>query len=65
MTAAPCRHDEYDLNLSADCVQEIAHIIALALDPEQSAPSEDGKLNLAIEAAVSVVLEPNTDLTSN
>ena len=34
MTAAPCRHDEYDLNLSSDCVQEIAHVITLALDLE-------------------------------
>ena len=34
MTAAPCHHDEYDLNLSSDCVQEIAPVIALALDPE-------------------------------
>ena len=62
---APCHHDEHDVNFSSDHTQEIAPIAALALDPEQIAPSEDGKLNLAIEAAVSVVLEPNTDLTSN
>ena len=65
MTAAPCRHDEHDLNLSSDCAQEIAPVTALALDPEQSAPSEDGRLNLATEAADSAALEPNTDLTSN
>ena len=42
MTAALCCHHEYDLNLSSNCVQEIAPVIALALDPEQSAPSKDG-----------------------
>ena len=33
-TAAPCHHDEHDLNLSLDRAQEIAPITALALDPE-------------------------------
>ena len=42
---APCRPDEHDLNLSSDCIQEIASVTTLALDPEQTAPSEDGKLN--------------------
>ena len=37
MIAAPCRHDEHDLNLSSDCVQEIAPVIALALDPAERA----------------------------
>ena len=36
----------------------------LALDPEQIATSEDGKLNPATEAADSAALEPHTDLTS-
>ena len=65
MTVAPCRHDEHDLNLSSDCVQEIAPVTTLALDPEQSTPSESGRLNLAMEAGDSAALEPNTDLTSN
>ena len=65
MIAAPCRHDEHDLNLSSHCVQEIAPITALALDPEQIAPSEDGKLNPATDAAVSAVSEPHTDPTSS
>ena len=65
LIAAPCRHDEHDLNLSSDGVREIAPVTALALDPEQSAPSEDGRLNPATEAADSTALEPNTDLTSN
>ena len=64
MTAAPCHHDEHDLNLSSDRAQEIAPVTALALDPEQIAPSEDGKLNPAEEAADSVTLEPHTDPTS-
>lgn len=36
--------------------------MALALDPEQIASSEDGRLNPALEATDSVALEPNTDL---
>ena len=46
-------------------MREIAPVAALALDPEQSAPSKDGRLNLATEAADSATLEPNIDLTSN
>ena len=45
VTAAPCHHDEHDLNLSSDHAQEIAPVTALALDLEQTASSEDGKLN--------------------
>ena len=52
MTAAPCHHDEHDLNLSSDHTQEIVPVAALALDPEKIAPSEGGKLNPAMEAAV-------------
>ena len=33
MTATPGRHEEHDLNLSADYVREIAPVTALALDP--------------------------------
>ena len=51
MTTSPCHHDEHDLNLSSDRAQEITPVTALALDPEQIAPSEDGKLNPAMEAA--------------
>ena len=63
--AAPGPYDEDDLNLSSDHTQEIAPVIAPALDPEQIAPSEDGKLNPATEAADSAVLEPHTDPTLN
>ena len=38
---------------------------ALALDPEQIAPSEDGMLNPAMEAADSAASEPHTDPTSS
>ena len=37
---------------------------ALAPDPEQITPSEDGRLNPALEAAHSLAIEPNTDFTS-
>ena len=65
MVAAPCHLDEHDLNLSSDLAQEIAHLTALALDPEQIMSSEDGKLNPAAEAADSAALEPHTYLTSS
>ena len=39
-------------------------VTALALDPEQIAPSEDGKLNPAMEVANSAALEPQSDPTS-
>ena len=61
--AAPCHSDEQDLNLSSDHTQEIAPVTAPALDPEQIVPSEDGKLNPAMEAADSAALEPHTNLT--
>ena len=41
MTAAPCSHDEHDLNLSSDHAQEIAPVTVLALVLEQIAPSGD------------------------
>jgi hypothetical protein len=65
MAAAPCHSDEHDLNLSSDHTREIAPVTALALDPEQIAPPEDGKLNPAIEAVDSAASEPHTDPTLN
>ena len=61
--ATPCHRDEHDLNLSSEHTQEIAPSAALALDPEQIAPSEDGKLNPSAEAADSAALESHTYLT--
>ena len=34
MTAAPCCHDEHDLDLPSDRALEIAPVSTLALDPE-------------------------------
>ena len=65
MAAAPCHHDEHDLNLSSDHAQEIAPVTALTLDPEQIVLSEDGKLNPVAEAADSAAMEPHTDPTSS
>ena len=55
ITAVPHHHDEHDVNLSSVHTQEIAPVAALALDPKQIAPSEDGKLNPAVESAASEV----------
>ena len=64
MTGAPYSHDEHDLDLPSDGVQENAPAAALALNPEQIVPSEDGWLDPAPETAHSSVIEPNTDFTS-
>ena len=56
----PPLSNELDLNLSSDHTHEIAPVTALALDPEQIALSEDGKLNPAKEAADSATLQPHT-----
>ena len=61
--AAPCHHDEHDVNLSSVHTKEVVRVAALAIDPEQIAPSEYRKLNPATEAADFAVLEPHTDLT--
>ena len=64
MAGAPHSHDEHDLDLPSDGVQEIAPAAALALNLEQIVPSEDGWMDPAMEAAHSSTLEPNTDPTS-
>ena len=63
--ATPGHPDDHDLNLSIDRTQEIAPITALALEPEQTAPSEDGRINPTTEATDSTALEPPIDLTSH
>ena len=63
--ATPGHLDDHDLNLSSGRIQEIAPVTALALDPEQTASSEDRKLNPATGAADLAVLEPHTDPTSS
>ena len=64
MSGAPHNHDEHDLALPSDSVREITPTTTPALNPEQIAPSEDGWIDPATQAALSVVIEPNTDFTS-
>ena len=64
MSGAPHNHDEHDLTLSSDSVREVTPATTPALNPEQIAPSEDGWIDPATEAALSVAIEPNTDFTS-
>ena len=65
MTGAPKSHDEHDLDLPSDGVREITPAAALALNPEQIVPSEDGWMDPAMEAAHSAAIEPNTYFASN
>ena len=64
MSGAPHKHDEHDLALPSDCVREITPATTPALTPEQIAPSVDGWMDPATEAAHSVAIALNTDLTS-
>ena len=62
----PCAsrgHDEYDLALPSDSVQEIAPAAAPTLNSEPVAPSMDGWMDPATEALSSSAIEPNIDLT--
>ena len=63
MSGAPHDHDEHDLALSSDSVREITPTTTLAFNPEQIAPSDDGGMDPAMEAALSVAMEPDTDFT--
>ena len=65
MSGAPHNHGEHDLALSSDSVREITPATTPALNPEQIAPSEDGWIDPATEAAHSEAIEPNTDFTSH
>ena len=53
MSGAPHNHDEHDLALLSDSVREIAPATTLGLNPEQIAPSKDGWMDPATEAALS------------
>ena len=62
----PCAahgHDEHDLALPSDSVQEIASAIAPTLNSEPVAPSMDGWIDPITEAISSAAIEPNIDLT--
>ena len=61
MSGAPHDHDEHDLALPSNSVREITPATTPAFNPEQIAPSEDGGIDPAMEAALSVAMEPNTD----
>src|SRR3954468_21350032 len=63
MPGAPHDHDEHDLALSSDGVQEIAPATTPAFNPEQIAPSEDGRIDPAMEVTLSAAIEPDTDPT--
>ena len=63
MSGAPHNHDEHDVTLSSDNVWEITSATTPAFNPEQIAPSEDGGIDPAMEAALSVAMEPDTDFT--
>ena len=65
MSGAPHDHDEHDLALTLDCVQEITPATTPALNPEQIAPSEDGWIDPATEAAHSSAVEPKTEFASS
>ena len=62
----PCAsrgHDEYDLALPSNSVQEIAPVAASTLNSEPVAPSMDGWIDPATEAALSSAIEPSINLT--
>ena len=63
MSGAPNSHDEHDLDLPSDSVREIASAATPAVNPEQIASSESGGIDPAMEAALSVAIEPDTDFT--
>ena len=63
MSGAPHNHDEHDVTLPSDSVREITPGTTPALNPEEIAPSEDGGIDPAMEAALSVAMEPDTDFT--
>ena len=63
MSDAPHSRDEHDVTLPLDNVWEIASATTPAFNPEQVAPSESGGMDPAMEAALSVAIEPDIDFT--
>ena len=63
LPCAPRDHDEDDLALPSDSVQEIAPAASPTLNSEPVAPSADGWMDPATEASPSAAIEPNIDLT--
>ena len=63
MSDAPYSLDEHDITLSSDSVREITFAATPSINPELVAPSESGGMDPAMEAALSVVIELDTDFT--
>ena len=63
VSGAPHSHDEHDVTLPLDSVREIASTTTPAFNPEQIAPSKDGGIDPAMEVALSVAMETDTDFT--
>ena len=63
MPDTSCSRDEHDVTLPSENVREIASAATPAFNPEQVTPSESGGMDPAMEAALSVAIEPDTDLT--
>ena len=60
---APHSRDEHDVTLPSDNVQEIASATTPPINTEQVTPSESGGMDPAMEAALLVAIEPDTDFT--
>ena len=63
LPSAPHGHDEHDLALPSDRIQEIAPAAAPSLNLEPVAPSMDGWIDPVTEAVSSAAIEPSIDLT--
>ena len=63
LPSAPHDHDEHNLALPSDNVQETAPATAPTLNSEPIAPSIDGWIDPTMEAASSAAIEPSIDLT--
>ena len=61
MSGEPHSHDRHDLALTTDSVREIPPAATPSLDPEPTAPIEDGWLDAASGAAIPTAIEPNTN----
>ena len=63
LLSAPHGHDEHDLALPSDSIQETVPATAPTLNSEPIAPSMDGWIDPATKAIFSAAIEPNIDLT--
>ena len=64
VSGVPNNHDERDLDLQSDSIQNIAATSAPDFVLEQAVPPDDGWMDPSPKAAFSSALEPNTDSTS-